>query len=189
MLTPLSSLKSPLMLFPENLDYSVLRGGYSINRGYDIRNGECMDLTGGFAFYMDRALKKVQLSYLRVFRKHGIDLTIEQWVILQRIYELQPSASQVEISRDNYRDKAATSKVIGGLQKKGLILKERFEADQKRYKLVITPKGSQLVESTLPLVMQLRSVGHQNIAKAEFDVFLKVVNQIWDNYNEMDENL
>lgn len=145
-----------------------------------------MDLTGGFAFFMDRALKRVQLSYLRQFRKENIDLSIEQWVILQRIYQLRPDASQAEITKTNYRDKAATSKVISGLEKKGLIRKERFDADQKRFKLVITEAGEQLVVSVLPMVMQLRSVGHRNISDADFEVFLKVVNQIWENYNEME---
>lgn len=138
---------------------------------------------------MDRALKKIQLTYLRLFKKHGIDLTIEQWVILQRIYQLQPNASQAEISKTNYRDKAATSKVIGGLQRKGLIEKARFESDQKRYKLIITKEGSQLVENTMPLVMKLRNVGHENISDADFEVFLKVVNQIWENYNETGDAL
>ena len=147
-----------------------------------------MDLTGGFAFYLDRTLKRIQLTYLRHFKKHNIDLTIEQWVILQRIYQLQPEASQSEITKTNYRDKAATSKVIAGLQKKGLILKERFEDDQKRYKLVITKKGEALVESTLPLAVELRNVGHSNIPEKDFDIFMKVVNQIWENYNAMDEN-
>lgn len=146
-----------------------------------------MDLTGGFAFYMDRALKRVQLSYLRQFKRKEIDLSIEQWVILQRIYQLRPDASQAEITKTNYRDKAATSKVISGLEKKGLISKERFKDDQKRYKLVITEAGEALVLAVLPMVMQLRSVGHRNISEADFEVFLKVVNQIWENYNTLEE--
>ncbi len=141
-----------------------------------------MDLTHGYAFLMDRALKRVQIAYLRTFKKHDIDLTIEQWVILHRIYMLGENASQAEITKANYRDKAATSKVILGLKNKGLILKERFTDDQKRFKLVITPKGHQLIKKTLPLVEDLREIGFGNISLMDLEVFTKVVNQIWENY-------
>lgn len=144
-----------------------------------------MDLTQGYAFLMDRALKRVQIAYLRTFKKHNIGLTIEQWVILHRIYMLGENVAQAEITKANYRDKAATSKVILGLKNKGLILKDRFEDDQKRFKLVITEKGHQLIKKTLPLVKDLRKVGSANISDAEFEVFTKVVNQIWENYDEM----
>lgn len=144
-----------------------------------------MDLTQGYAFLMDRALKRVQIAYLRTFKKHNIDLTIEQWVILHRIYMLGEDVSQAEITKANYRDKAATSKVILGLKNKGLILKERFTDDQKRFKLVITASGHQLIKKTLPLVKDLRKIGSANISEEEFAVFTKVVNRIWENYDEM----
>ncbi|MEE9373519.1 MAG: MarR family winged helix-turn-helix transcriptional regulator [Saprospiraceae bacterium] len=136
----------------------------------------------GFGFYLDRTLKKIVTVFIQQFRKKGIDLTIEQWVILHRIYDMGEEASQVEISKLSYRNRATTSRVISGLCNKGLVNKQRFIGDQKRYKLVVTTKGQKIIDNALPIVDELRAVGYQKINDGDFIVFMKVVNQLWENY-------
>lgn len=138
----------------------------------------------GFGFYLDRTLKTLSSVYIKHFKANSIDLTIEQWVILQRIYELGSEASQVEISKISYRNRATTSRVIGGLISKGLVKKDRFKGDLKRYRLVITSKGNKVVQKVLPITRDLREVGYNNINKKDFDTFLKVLDQLWSNYDE-----
>ena len=139
----------------------------------------------GFGIYLDRTLKKIASAYQKIFRDNDIELTIEQWVILQRIHDLKEKASQAEIAKVSYRNRATTSRVIGGLEKKGLIVKERFNGDLKRYKLVITSKGASVYEKILPLVKELRAIGYRNIDSDKFTVFLEVLEQIWENYDEV----
>ena len=100
-----------------------------------------MDRTEGFGVYLDRTLKKVQSTFLQVFAENNINLTIEQWVILQKVYLLGDKASQAEISKTNYRNRATTSRVISGLSEKGLLKKQRFDDDQKRFQLALTKAG------------------------------------------------
>ncbi|MEL7120322.1 MAG: MarR family transcriptional regulator [Bacteroidota bacterium] len=147
-----------------------------------------MEIDHGFGFQLDKTLKKIITVYIKQFENIGIDLSIEQWVILQSIYNLGEKASQVEISKTRYRNRATTSRVISGLERKGLIRKERFEGDQKRFRLVITPEGTQLVEKALPIVYQLREVGKENIHEEEFNTFLKVLDQLWANYEAFEKS-
>ena len=77
-----------------------------------------MDRIEGFGLYLDLTLKKISETYLRVFKKYNINLTIEQFVILQRIDMLGSHASQKDIVETNYRNRATTSRVISGLCKK-----------------------------------------------------------------------
>ena len=142
-----------------------------------------MDRTEGFGVYLDRTLKKVQSTFLQVFAENNINLTIEQWVILQKVYLLGDKASQAEISKTNYRNRATTSRVISGLSEKGLLKKQRFDDDQKRFQLVLTKAGEQLIQKTLPIISDIRKMSTQNISHEEFDIFIKVLNQIWDNYD------
>lgn len=141
----------------------------------------------GFGFYLDRTLKKIVTVFLQHFKNNGIDLTIEQWVILHRIHELGEEASQVEISKLSYRNRATTSRVISGLTKKGLIQKKRFKGDQKRYKLIVTQKGEEIVKKALPIVEDLRAVGYQNINDDDFEAFMKVLDQLWENYESIEK--
>src|SRR6056297_678236 len=142
-----------------------------------------MDRTEGFGVYLDRTLKKVQATFIAAFAEDSIDLTIEQWVILRRVHLLGVEASQSEISNTNFRNRATTSRVISGLCKKGYLKKSRFRDDQKRNKLSMTPQSLELMQRVMPLIKEIRAMSIENISEAEFDIFLKVLDEIWKNYD------
>lgn len=142
-----------------------------------------MENTNGFAFHLDKTLRKIKTIYEQEFTRLGLDITIEQWVILQNIYKLEGEASQAELSQLNYRNRATTSRVINKLCEKNLVVKERFENDLKQYKLVLTDAGHDLVDKAMPSVKALRDVGHSTISNEEFDLFLNVLGKIWQNYS------
>lgn len=147
-----------------------------------------MDNGQGFGFYIDRTLKKVSSTYLNIFRQQNIDLTMEQWVILNLIDALGENASQSEISEANYRNRATTSRVIAGLEKKNLISKGRFTGDNKRYHIKLTKMGKKLVKKTKSIAHELRTVGRSDISKNDFKIFLRVLDQIWDNYDDFERH-
>lgn len=147
-----------------------------------------MDRTEGFGVYLDRTLKKVQATFMAAFTENSIDLTIEQWVILRRVHLLGSDASQAEISNTNFRNRATTSRVISGLCKKGFLKKSRFRDDQKRFKLVMTPEGQELMERVMPIIKDIRAMSIAGISDAEFDIFLSVLDKIWENYDRYENN-
>lgn len=158
-----------------------------INRFYYYRYLCNMKKPSGYGFYIDKTLKKLQSIYLQSFRENDIDLTIEQWAILHRIYELGDKASQTEITKTNYRNRATTSRVIAGLVNKKLIVKERFAGDSKRYKLTVTQEGKRIVATVEPIMYKLRKIGLKNIDKEDYDVFLSVLENIWENYDAYEQ--
>ncbi len=143
-----------------------------------------MDRSSGLGFYIDTTLKKIQGAYLRMFKAQNVDLTIEQWVILQRIATLGLEASQSKIVASNFRNRATTSRVISGLCKKNLVVKQRFEGDNKRYKLELTKKGVDVIEVILPHAEALRAKANLNILESDFTIFLEVLDKIGANYDE-----
>jgi len=143
-----------------------------------------IDEIHGMGFHLDLVLRKIQKAYLRTFDALGVDITIEQWVILYQIHELGEEASQRDIVNENFRNRATTSRVIGGLEKKGWISKARFEGDQKRFKLELTENGQKILDLTLPSAIQLRKLALKDLDPAEFEIFLKVLDSIGENYEE-----
>ena len=141
-----------------------------------------MKKTTGYGFLIDKTLKKIQSIYLQAFKEQGVDLTIEQWAILHRIYEMGADASQTEITKTNYRNRATTSRVISGLVNKGLITKDRFEGDSKRYRLTVTDAGHKIVKTVEPIMYKLRAVGMTDINQKDYDTFITVLDKIWNNY-------
>ncbi|MCK0160766.1 MarR family winged helix-turn-helix transcriptional regulator [Allomuricauda sp. F6463D] len=143
-----------------------------------------IDEIQGMGFHLDLVLRKIQKAYLRTFDELGVDTTIEQWVILHQIHQLGEGASQRDIVNENFRNRATTSRVIGGLERKGWISKTRFEGDQKRFKLELSPKGQEILNLTLPRALQLRKLALKDIGASEFETFLRVLDKIGENYEE-----
>ncbi|AEM70869.1 regulatory protein MarR [Allomuricauda ruestringensis DSM 13258] len=143
-----------------------------------------IDEIQGMGFHLDLVLRKIQKAYLRTFNELGVDTTIEQWVILYQIHQLGENASQRDIVNENFRNRATTSRVIGGLERKGWISKTRFEGDQKRFKLELTPKGKEILDITLPSALQLRKLAIKDVDTSEFETFLRVLDKIGENYEE-----
>lgn len=144
-----------------------------------------IDEISGIGLHLDLVLRKVQDAYLRRFQELDIDLTIEQWVILHRISELDDEASQAAIVKSNFRNRATTSRVIGGLERKGLITKARFKGDQKRFKLNLTNSGQEMITLIEPHAKQLRRQAINGMDSTEFDTFLKILDQIGENYEKL----
>lgn len=143
-----------------------------------------IDEISGIGLHLDLVLRKIQDAYLRKFEELGVDMTIEQWVILHRISQLGDEASQREIVRSNFRNRATTSRVIGKLESKNWIAKTRFKGDQKRFKLELTAKGRQIISKIEPHANLLRKQAINGLDTLEFETFLKVLDQIGENYSD-----
>ncbi|WP_127022046.1 MarR family winged helix-turn-helix transcriptional regulator [Flagellimonas beolgyonensis] len=141
-----------------------------------------IDEIQGMGFHLDLVLRKIQKAYLRAFEDLGVNTTIEQWVILYQIHQLGKKASQRDIVKGNFRNRATISRVISGLERNGWITKTRFDGDQKRFKLALTPKGQEILDRTLPTALQLRKLALKDIDPTEFETFLRVLDQIGENY-------
>ncbi|WP_396590666.1 MarR family winged helix-turn-helix transcriptional regulator [Allomuricauda sp. R78024] len=141
-----------------------------------------IDEISGIGLHLDLVLRKVQDAYLRKFKELGVELTIEQWVILYRIYQLGEDVSQSDIVKSNFRNRATTSRVIGGLERKAWITKTRFEGDLKRFKLELTPIGQDIIAKVEPYAHVLRKQAIKALDNDEFETFLRVLDKIGDNY-------
>ncbi|MEM8998844.1 MAG: MarR family transcriptional regulator [Bacteroidota bacterium] len=143
-----------------------------------------IDKISGIGLHLDLVLRKVQDAYLKQFETLGIDMTIEQWVILHQVHELGDAASQRDIVQLNFRNRATISRVIAGLERKGWLSKSRFDGDQKRFKLELTTTGIQVVGQVLPHAIRLRKQAIKKLETTEFMTFLKVLDQIGANYSQ-----
>jgi len=141
-----------------------------------------IDEIQGIGLHLDLVLRKIQEAYLRKFEVLGLEMTIEQWVILHQVYKLGDVASQRDIVQSNFRNRATISRVIGGLQRKGWLDKTRFEGDQKRFKLELTKAGREVINLVLPHAVELRKQAVKNLQSAEFATFLEVLERIGGNY-------
>lgn len=106
-------------------------------------------------YLMDRIMREAKTLTKEVFQREGIEVTVDQWVILKAIAE-QEGASQQEVSGLTFREPAAITRMLDHLIKKGLVSKVVDTEDRRKQLLYLSEEGRALYELALPLVFQLR---------------------------------
>lgn len=131
-------------------------------------------------YYLERTSRLVKLRYLQAFAQMGIDITPEQWVMLDSLYQ-RNGRSQTELAGDSYKNAPTVSRIIDLLEKKGLVERQRFENDRRRYKIFLTDAGKAVVEKVQPSVSSLRAQSWDNLSDEDYTHFLRIINQVFDN--------
>lgn len=106
-------------------------------------------------YLMDRIMREAKALTKEVFQREGIEVTVDQWVILKAIAE-QEGASQQEVSGLTFREPAAITRMLDHLIKKGLVSKVVDKEDRRKQLLYLSEEGRVLYDLALPLVFQLR---------------------------------
>lgn len=78
----------------------------------------------------------------------GVSLHANETLTLKLIAQFE-GISQADLSERMYRTKGATSVAVDKLVKKGLVLREREEGNQRRYLLTLTELGRRVHEAHL----------------------------------------
>lgn len=134
-----------------------------------------------YFFWMDRAMKAQRKAKNRFFKKLGLDLTSDQWIILKRLSEVE-NQTQKELADAVTKDPASITRTLDILEKNNWI--ERRHADRRSFKVHLTKQGSDLVNRVLPEAVLYRQKGVEGISDNEMKVFKKVLDTIYTNFNE-----
>lgn len=139
------------------------------------------DTTRNFGAVMDRTLKVIKLNYLQTFRELGLDITTEQWVILDRLAE-GDGISQTDLANDSFKNAPTVSRIIELLRKKGLIEKKRSKNDRRQFRIFLSGKGQEYHDRATPKVRELRRRGWGGLDDQDYSNFLRIMNQIGENF-------
>ncbi len=138
--------------------------------------------TKNFGAFIDRTGKAIRHKYLKVFKEIDVNITTEQWVLLDSLYQ-NNGQSQNDLAAQSFKNAPTVSRIIDLLCEKGLTERQRFENDRRRYKIYLTLEGKALVEKTYPAVLDLRRQGWDGLSDEDYENFLRIINKIFDNFN------
>ena len=135
-----------------------------------------------YFFWMERAMKAQRKATNQLFRKLGIELTPDQWIVLKKLSETEV-VSQRELADATSKDPAALTRLLDLLEKKRLIA--RASADRRTFKVLLTKEGSALVNKVIPEAVAYRQIGIKNVSEMEMSIFRKVLATIHHNFSEL----
>lgn len=133
--------------------------------------------------YLDRTIKVVKQHYLKVFKEQGLNISTEQWVIIDQLYH-ENGLSQTDIANGSYKNAPTVSRIIDLLVDKGYVERQRFKNDRRRYKIFLTPSGKELHEQLLPHVLELREQTWQGLSDDDWENLKRILGKILVNFSE-----
>lgn len=134
-------------------------------------------------YYLERTTRMVKLGFSQAFARMGLDLTPEQWVIMESLY-YQNGQSQTDLASASFKDAPTISRILDVLGRKKYIVRRRFKNDRRRYKIYLTDLGVQVVNDLQPEVRRLRDLGWENLDEEDYEVFMRITNQIFKNFEK-----
>ena len=120
-------------------------------------------------FYMlDKAIKTYRQFAQRRLNEAGLDITIDQWLVLNTI-ETNPHVSQLEIADRVFKDAASVTRIVDLLIRKGYLQRQSHPVDRRRFTLELTSPGKTLVKQVNRISEENRSIGLKGISEADLE--------------------
>ena len=133
-------------------------------------------------YLLERTTRVVKLKFRKTFSDLGIDITPEQWVILDTLHD-NPGMLQKNLADSSFKDAPTISRILDILSKKQWIMRLPHSEDKRAYKIMLTEEGITLYNTIKPEVNKLRAIGWHDLSKEDYDRFIIVIDKIFENYS------
>ena len=102
-------------------------------------------------FWIHRVYQASRNEMYRAFRAQGEDITPEQWALLIRLWE-RDGRTQGELSEATFRDAPTMSRIVDGMEARGLLERRPDPDDGRARRIHLTRDGRALKKKLVPLV-------------------------------------
>lgn len=123
-----------------------------------------------------------------LFAEAGHEVTIEQWIVLSVLVR-ENGQCQQKIADIIGIDKTSMTRMLDGLEKRGLIRRAADKKDMRFKKIFITSSGRKLHLSLIPVVDQNEAEVTGNISASDLETCRRVLTRICENiHDELNTN-
>ena len=131
-------------------------------------------------YQIELTARKIRQYGQTVLRDHGIDITVEQWLVLKVVAENE-GINLLRVSEILYKDKPTISRMVKFLEQKELLSKASSETDLRELSLHLTLKGKEWIKHFYPVVEQIRLKGLDTLSATEKDQVRDLLEKIRNN--------
>src|SRR4051794_6895465 len=116
----------------------------------------------------------------RRFNAEGVDLTPEQWMVLVRLWERE-GRTQNDLCESTLRDRPTMSRIIDGMETRGLVMRKAALDDSRTRLVTLTAKGRQLRGKLLPVVREMVAELEHGIEERDLVTTRRTLQRIFSN--------
>lgn len=131
-------------------------------------------------YRINRAAIVMKLELQDRFKDAGFEITPEEWVILNRLWE-SDGMNQNEISQKTLKDKTTVTRFLNAMEEDGLIRRVVAESDRRNRLIFLTERGKRLKEKLIPIAKSLLGDVAIGLNKEQLAVTMEVLARIEQN--------
>ena len=119
-----------------------------------------------------------------VFKKNGINLTAEQFLVMDTLWN-QGALTQQNIAYIIQKDKNSVTQFIDNLEKKGLVVRSLDRGDRRVNNIVVTEKGLSMRDSTKEIAINAMNDILSGVSEADLNTFISVLRKANETIQEL----
>lgn len=123
---------------------------------------------------------KLKKHLAEVFKKNGVNLTAEQYLVMDTLWN-EGTLTQQAIAFIIQKDKNSVTQFIDNLEKKGLVSRSVSKEDRRVNNIVVTKEGMALKDSTKQLAIDTMEKALEGIPEEDVLTFVDVLKKICAN--------
>ena len=134
-------------------------------------------------FYtLEKAVKAYRQFVQRNLTAAGLDITLDQWLVLKTIVQ-ESESTQQQIAAKVFKDVASVTRIVEILVSKGLLERVFLPSDRRRQQLVVTKSGEEILEKVYPVSLGNRKAALDGIAAESIENVESILQSIIKNVN------
>jgi DNA-binding MarR family transcriptional regulator len=133
-----------------------------------------------YFFKIDSTIKKIRIFMQKSLQDANIDLTVDQWVVLDHI-KPNPNISQNQLGEITFKDAPTITRILDILVKKDLIARVMSDTDRRKFCLVLTEAGEELHQKAFKVIAKTRKQSWNNLSDEDYFNLVRIMDTIYAN--------
>jgi DNA-binding MarR family transcriptional regulator len=134
-------------------------------------------------YVIERTAKRLKRAFQQTLVNLDADLTADQWVILNQVYNI-PGMSQQELGAATAKDKPTVTRILDKLESKKLVQRKAMKDDRRKFGIYPTASGKHKVQLLLPDVEAFRLAHFDGLDDDDVRTLLRIMDKINSNITQ-----
>lgn len=131
---------------------------------------------------INRTALCIKREFQRLLTLHGLSVTPEQCVVLWRLWHFEGGV-QRELASTTFKDMTNLTRILDGLERRGLVVRRRDEHDRRCSRVFLTDDGRALRRNILTVAGELARKAYAGMDEGQIEQFKAMVRAIHANLN------
>lgn len=141
-------------------------------------------LSNSFPYLMARLGIRMGDLFAQVIKQEG--LSLQMYRVLAALAEEGRPLKLSELAALTSTDLSTLSRIVAGMHKRGILLRQRPENDQRSLQVTLTPEGRTLADRFMPVAAHYEEVVTSSLTPAEALSLKTTLKQLYDNLDQLE---